>query len=164
VSLLIKYVERARRLEEEGRRIAFEREKPVGDEVLQWLDDVDATTNGLRHFFEKVMGEREWTRFAVALGWAAESVRGEAAYCKERGEKVGECSMSPWVEGEVKDVDEAYRRASGRTRCTWLLGVKKPYTLSAAVNDLAACLHRAVEKAEEFLASWEREGKCMWRK
>jgi hypothetical protein len=90
VSLLIKYVERARRLEEEGRRIAFEREKPVGDEVLQWLDDVDATTFGLRRFFERMMGERGWAKFADYLGWMAEVVRSDATDCKVRGTKVGE--------------------------------------------------------------------------
>jgi hypothetical protein len=72
--------------------------------------------------------------------------------------------MSDRVEAEMKSLDEIYRMASGKRRCTWLVGVKRPYTLSAAVNDLAACLHRAVERAEEFLASWEREGKCMWRR
>lgn len=164
MSLLIKDVERARRLEEEGRRIAFERDRPVGDEVLQWLDDVGATTHGLKDFFEKMMGERGWARFADYLGWAAVVVESEAEKCKKRGAKVGECVMSEQVEEEVKDADKLYRRASGKTRCTWLVGVKKPYTLSAAVNDLTACLHRAVERAEEFLASWEREGKCMWRR
>jgi hypothetical protein len=164
VSLLIKYVERARRLEEEGRRIAFEREKPVGDEVLQWLDDVDATTVGLRDFLEKVVGERVWARFADWIGWMAEVVKSEATDCKARGAKIGECAMSERVELEMEGLDEIYKSASGKKRCTWLVGVKKPYTLSAAVNDLAACLHRAVERAEEFLASWEREGKCMWRK
>jgi hypothetical protein len=157
-------VERARRLEEEGRRIAFERDKPIGDEVLEWFGGLDPTIYNLTRLFNEVAGEVEWGGFVEQIGIAALGLRYEAMRCRRSGMKLGECIVGLHVIREMKDLDRAYKKASGRERCTWLLGVKEPYTLSAAINDLTACLHRAAEKAEEHLGEWKWEGKCIWRK
>ena len=157
-------IKEAKKLEEEGRRIAFRREEEIGEEAIRWFEEVREASYALGEFFDKLMGEEKWAGFAQRVGWAAYSMKENAKACAEWKEELGACCVSTYVKEDLKDVDKAYAKASGRTRCTWLLGVKKPYTLSAAVNDLTACFHRAIEKAEEFLRSWEREGKCMWRR
>jgi len=155
-------VEKAKRLEEEGRRIAFEREKPVGVEEIDWLEEVASVAEKLAWFFDEVAEAERWGDFAYRIREVAEELRYDVEACSRK--KRGECAVSDFTMRRMGNLDYDYRRASKRERCTWLLGVKEPYTLTAAINDLTACFHRALEKAEEHLKKWEVEGKCVWAK
>jgi len=58
-------------------------------------------------------------------------------------------------------MDEEHERLAGK-RCTWLLGVKEPYTLSAAINDLTSCFHRLMEEVRKVTGRYETEGGCLF--
>ena len=155
-------VEKAKRLEEEGRRIAFEREKPVGVEEIDWLEEVASVADKLAWFFDEVAEAERWGDLAHRIRKVAQELQYDVGACTRK--KRGECIATHYTRREMAALDDDYWRASGRERCTWLLGVKEPYTLTAAINDLTACFHRALEKAEEHLKKWEVEGKCVWVK
>ena len=159
---LSELVERARRLEEEGRRIAFEREREVGGEVFDWIEGVTSIADRLTWFFDEVAEASRWGDFAYRIREVAEELRYDAEACLHK--RRGECIVSGLTKRKMKDLDYDYWRATRRERCTWLLGVKELYTLTAAVNDLTACFHRALEEAEEHVKRWEVEGKCAWVK
>jgi len=159
---LSEHVERAKKLEEEGRRIAFEREREVGDEVFDWLEEVASVAEKLTWFFDEVAEAGKWGDLAYRIREVAEELQYDAEACIRK--KRGECVVSNFTKRKMRDLDYDYWLASRRERCTWLLGVKEPYTLAAAINDLTACFHRALEKAEEHLKKWEVEGKCAWVK
>ena len=155
-------VERGKKLEEEGRRIAFEREREVGGEVFEWIKDMASVAEKLTWFFDEVAEAGKWGDLAYRIREVAEELWYDAEACVRK--KRGECVVSDFTKRKMGNLDYDYWLASGRERCTWLLGVKEPYTLTAAVNDLTACFHRALEKAEEHLKKWEVEGKCAWVK
>jgi len=155
-------VERGKKLEEEGRRIAFEREREVGGEVFEWIKDMASVAEKLTWFFDEVAEAGKWGDLAYRIREVAEELWYDAEACVRK--KRGGCVVSDFTKRKMGNLDYDYWLASGRERCTWLLGVKEPYTLTAAVNDLTACFHRALEKAEEHLKKWEVEGKCAWVK
>ena len=60
--------------------------------------------------------------------------------------------------------DMGARPAVGE-RCTWLCGEveKEKYTVSAAVNDLSACIHRLADKLAVLEKMFRHShGKCLW--
>jgi hypothetical protein len=155
-------VKRAKRLEEEGRRQAFERDKPASD-ALDWFREVFKVTNEMHDIFEG-MGERVWANVAWDIGDAAVDAQYNVYDCiREELYTKGECPVKPIVKDTLERADRRHESITGR-RCTWLRDVVEPYVMSAAINDMTACLHRCIEKLEELSASYVKEGKCMWRK
>jgi len=160
------------RLEAEGRERAYHREEPprgdaswareverVAGEAERWLggaaDDAWAVS-------EELAGQL--TRLKVLadlIEYAALHLGVEAERCESLGKARGECEVSSELAGALRMVDEAYGRLAGEgKRCTWLLGVKEPYTLSAAINDLTSCFHRLLDAVREKAGRYRTEGLC----
>jgi hypothetical protein len=155
-------VERAKKLEERGRRIAFEREQPIGPEDLSFLDDLIGAANEMAERFE-VFDEMKWSYLAQGIARAAEGLFFDAQACRAEGRRRKDCDPPRRMETRVEDVDLHYMFATGKNRCSWLRGAVSPYTYTAAVNDLTACFHRCVERLDELSSTWEVKGKCVWR-
>jgi hypothetical protein len=155
-------VERAKKVEERGRRIAFERELPIGPEDLSFLHDLAETASEMSEAFRK-LAEPGWRHLSEEIARAAEPLFFEAQICGAEGKRRRECTMHRGIERRIEGVDMQYKYATGKDRCSWLRGAVSPYTYTAAVNDLTACLHRCVERLDELSTAWRLEGKCMWR-
>jgi len=176
-------LEQMREAEERGREWAYHRERPfvriaLKDEVIR---PMMRSLESLLKEMEKIKAgvpEKgdEFEAFVKRLRRAVDEVEAAMYYegadlyeCVRTGVPIGECtSIDESVVRMLRRVDEASERLFGR-RCTWLLGVKEPYTFSALLNDLTACYHRAIDFIEkEGLVGAEvevfQEGKCRWYK
>lgn len=157
-------IRRAKRLEEQGRKIAFERERPISATDEDWLRKVIYATINIGSSLEELAAEEyyKWITFIVYVRRAAEELEKVATY--HRGTKRMDAKVDERTKRVMKEMDNSYRIATGKERCTWLLNVIEPYTFSAAVNDLTACFHKAIEKMEEVGKEWAVEGRCIWRR
>jgi len=163
---LDKLIERAKKLEEQGRRIAFERDRAISDIDLDWLRSISKTVSEAKWLLGDFLAEDEWADWAyflVAVEEAAEKLGTAVEERKAKGIARKDLKVEEDCKELMRDVDWYYHKATGKWRCTWLLDVVEPYTLSVAVNDLTACFHRAIEKLEEVRGGWRIEGKCAWR-
>ena len=177
------FLETMREVEEKGREWAYHREWPfvriaLNDEVVR---PMMRSLESLLKEMEKIKAgvpEKgdEFETFVKRLRRAVDEVNAAMYYewsdlyeCVRGGVPIGECtSIDESVVRMIKRVDEASEKLFGR-RCTWLLGVKEPYTFSALLNDLTACYHRVIDFIEkEGLVGAEvevfQEGKCRWYK
>ena len=115
---------------------------PPGREVLEVLEpDISGP---LIEFIDEVYSSSHWI---------AESGK----RCSKEGKKIGECELLNVGKRSIERMDDLFRKSIGKkydgTRCTWLFGVKEPYTLSAAINDVTSCFHRVID----LLAKYEFE-------
>ena len=175
------FLDDMREVEKRGREWAYYRERPVSEEldrdVLSPMSRLltDILVDYLKGESEAgvVLGDIERKKFfdfVYALDTAVSIARAdlegydftELSRCREKGVSLGDCT------GEFRDIVETLKRVDKASeklfgsRCTWLLGVKEPYTASALINDLTACFHRVID----FLSKHqlETEGKCSWVK
>ena len=176
-------LEEMRRAEERGREWAYHRERPfvriaLKDEVVRpMMESLESLLKEMEKIKAGVPEKGdEFEAFVKRLRRAVDEVEAAMYYegadlydCVRTGVPIGECtSIDESVVRMLRRVDEASERLFGR-RCTWLLGVKEPYTFSALLNDLTACYHRAIDFIEkEGLVGAEvevfQEGKCRWYK
>ena len=163
---LDKLIERAKELEEQGRRIAFERDEPISSVDVDWLWDIDSTSFEIGRALRDLLPEEEWRKwFSFTSSIGAVARRLDVAITEGRAEGLArkDFKLKEFYKDFMREMDENYEKLTGR-RCTWLLNVVEPYAYSAAVNDVTACFHRAIEKAEEVRGGWRIEGKCAWRR
>ena len=176
-------LEEMRRAEERGREWAYHREWPVErysltSEVLWPMESTLARLLEKRVEIEALVPDKgdEFEEFvkrlksvAAGVGYLMYSEWSDLYDCVRGGVSLGECDrVDPAVKEKLREVDKLAEKLFGR-RCTWLLGVKEPYTVSALLNDLTACYHRVIDFIEkEGLAGAEvevfEEGKCRWYK
>jgi hypothetical protein len=146
---------RMKELEEEGRKRASERDlKPVSDS--DFLDSCIVSLEGLMKAFKG-------TGFSFPLGtWRniLYEVSKKASYCVEQDIKRKDCPIPEESVDQLNRISEILFEE----KCTWLLGVKKPYNLSSALNDITSCYHKIIDFADMFDRTWEKSGKCVWRK
>ena len=169
-------LERMRKLEEKGRLIASKPpEEPVSRKEIGTIEsfaylslDIVALLNELDFVIsekERQLLDEFLTHLSSAytyLEWIADAcVALPREKCNATHPELSE--NFALVKDRLRETDRTYRKLTGKERCTWLLGVKEPYTFNATVNDATACLHRLIELVEEKLKGWKVEGKCMWR-
>jgi len=171
VSRLEWLVKDMERLEEQGRARAYRRDElPRNDS--EWALDVSRVSNEVADALLKLSEQLEERGesasrlgrlyfFADDVGAAAYRLSDVASQCLRDRRSRGECVVDEWSKSYFKAMDEAYERATGK-RCTWLLGVKEPYTLSAAINDLTSCFHRLMEEVRKITGKYEIEGGCLF--
>ena len=171
-------LEEMRRAEERGREWAYHRERPfvriaLKDEVVRpMMESLESLLKEMEKIKAGVPEKGdEFEAFVKRLRRAVDEVEAAMYYegadlyeCVRTGVPIGECtSIDESVVRMLRRVDEASERLFGR-RCTWLLGVKEPYTFSALLNDLTACYHRAIDFLSKHQVEIETEGKCSWVK
>ena len=177
-------LEEMRRAEERGREWAYHRERPfvataIRDEVLRPMKESLDRLVFREGEKVRVVSPEKWDDFAM-FAWELRKVVdiiADSMYdpfsrlyeCTRTGVPIGECTSIDYdIKEDLKRVDKYAEKLFGR-RCTWLLGVKEPYTFSALLNDLTACYHRVIDFIEkESFAKKEvevfQEGKCRWYK
>jgi len=134
-----------RRIEEEGRRRAFEKDKlPLSDPSFLERLGMEAEKSG--RDLGKAIGEAALALSAVADVCLADRIPRE------------DCQVPDYAREVMRKLDEVARRELGR-RCTWLLGIKEPYNLSSAINDITACFHRLIEVEEAGSSALTRVGR-----
>jgi len=151
-----------RRLEELGRKIAYERDKIIDTEDLEFLRGVELIAYKIGEKLYELQRDRDWFRMGEHISQAATSllpVVGALMLEKRRGEVI----VPTHVQDSIREVDRFYNMASGETRCSWLLNLVTPYRYPSAVNDITACFHRMLEEYSVKVGNWVREGKCIWR-
>jgi len=145
-----------------GRELASRRDELPGAEDLRFLGELRDVSMELAEELER-LGEDEWVSVADWISMTAEGAINDAVKrCRLQRIPRGLCRVPKSVIEDLEEVDEAHREATGR-RCTWLLGVKDPYTLTSALNDLTSCFHRVVEHYADVTEGYTREGKCLFR-
>jgi len=158
----MKLLELAKKLEEEGRNRAYNRQEiPFNDSA--WLEQIKETSIDMAEELEK-LGHPEWADVADMISLATEGVLADVVeWCSTRKVPRGECYVPPSVESDIEMLDEAYKATGEGGRCSYLRGRVEPYTLSAAINDLTACYHRVLEKLSSLSLKFEKVGKCLFR-
>ena len=156
------------RLEAEGRERAFHRERlPEND--FTWASDVERVAKDLKVLFRglaEALDKPELYKYSALADWiayAAYHAGSEAERCMDERLSRGGCTVDEATVRSLRRVDQQYESITGK-RCTWLLGVKEPYTLSAAINDLTACFHRLLEEARKLAGEHRVEGFCLVEK
>jgi len=151
-------LERLRNLEEKGRELSAKRDEKVEFIDSSYFTDVDYTVDNVRKF-EAIVDEKI-LNFARKISSAARTLSWSSGKCWKAGLLKKQCEIPP---EDLADVDEAAKELLG-TRCTWLRGEARPYTLSAAENDIAACIHRLIERLEPVAEDYEVKEKCAFSK
>jgi hypothetical protein len=153
---------RFKKLEEEGRQRAMERDSlPKGDS--EFLSKMEEAAREMSNYFAPI-GEEAFARFANRLSDVASMPRTRVWHCESEGKRRSDCDMSS-LEPDVAVLDTHFGNTVtiGPKRCSFLRGEVDPYNLSSMLNDLTACFHRGIEKFEETATTWHKEGKCMWK-
>lgn len=160
-------------LEKEGRELAtrLQLEAPSSrllEKAARWADIVENEVSWVGHSFESILDELCMSPKGEVFGGKAkcESVaEAEAAvqYLEAAASEIiswanelmmgGEASgrYAYAAKSQLLSASELIKRAGGRA-CAWLAGLDDiEYRLSAAVNDLSACIHAL----EELLMKWD---------
>jgi len=161
--MLEELIKRSRRLEEEGRKIAYEMDRAISEVDLDWLMGVMGASLDMEEIFTE-LSEYGWPTFLDKIASTASDLHWAIVMGKAKGVKRKDFHLEKRYKDLMREMDKEYEKATGEKRCTWLLDIVEPYTFSTAINDLTACFHRAIEKLEEISKEWEVEGKCMWRR
>ena len=157
------------KVESLGRSLATKRDEKAGDEDYAFLDRAVDVVSRLDSIAEKVaelagFNPDDFDAYTTALEDAVRQLVYDEDDCEHSGMSRGECLVSRYVEEALEKVDEASRRLFGK-RCTWLRGNVEKYTLTAAYNDIAACVHRLAEALEKRVRrDIVKIGKCFVRK
>lgn len=149
-------------LEKKGREEAAKREEAPTEATVDLLYDMRDKSFRVA-LISSDLGDEEISRFANNLYYSSIALKYPAEECKDKNIPKKDCLISEEAINRLKLLDETSKRIIGK-RCTWLLGVKEPYTLSSGINDITACFHRLIELVEEKAVEWKEEGKCEWRK
>jgi len=158
---LERLVERAERLKVQGKRIAERREEPVSNTDLSWLQGFRRTAYTMADVLYDIIKEPSWFWFLNDIGFVAHRLYYIAR--EGKGTKRKDLQLDEISKTYMKYIDEYYKEATGKERCTWLLDVQEPYTYSAIIDDLMACFNRGIEKLEEESKGWVFKGKSMWK-
>ncbi|RLI08371.1 hypothetical protein DRO24_01390 [Candidatus Bathyarchaeota archaeon] len=139
-----------RRLEEKGREIIskeYKNPRVQYYDIITWaralIEKLAPIVNKAR---ECRMEDEGSALHMVAL--AARFMTLDAKDCVFFGTPPKKCEVSTPTKTYLHNIDHYCKKILGR-KCTWLLGVKEPYTLTAAVNDLDASFHSLMERVEK---------------
>lgn len=143
-------------LEEKGRELAYDLDSQPSREdekftsgIIFYLGIVkDALPKTIPSRWEEEEAVKELKNIdelASAVKDAAFSLSMDIYYCQEKGATRKGCEVSEQTYEKIDNIDEVYGKISGGKRCSWMKGVKHPYNLASALNDLTACYHRLVE-------------------
>jgi len=166
-------IEDAKRVEEEGRRRAFQRDEiPRSD--WDFLIKLDETSRRISEWF-KNLGLRKESEFAESISASAMYAKYGIRNCESEGRARKNCEIDPehiYFRRAMRHLEDAdlYSEKLFGKRCTWLAPSfdawkekKQPYNASSMLNDLTSCYHRTLEKYSETVGKWKTEGKCVWR-
>jgi len=161
---LEEYTEKLRKIEEEGRSRAYNRDSlPESDE--DWAIYASMTLKDTLDPIELILIDKElldkYNNFVKELRDSLRhDIEKEAFECRFNDVKRKDCII-PY--NPFAYVDKASENLFG-AKCTWLAGEVPPekYTLSSALNDASACIHRTIDFLEKYTKNWHIEGKCMW--
>ena len=145
-------LKRMRELEEEGREIAYYRERPnYVKKARRWIEKLVNVEEHLKIELDRFPELREKTfSFRDSFRFARDIFDWDLRACELDGiDKLKECKISLDTANAMKDLDRECKFLTGE-RCVYL-STEPHTTASACVNDLTSCFHKFIEYLERYI-------------